>query len=370
MFRRQALCQFAVIRFGVDAVAGLHLVEDVSPECVLRRNRDAWRADGVQFVFSHERGADLLIREDVGPGRMVDREQFHLVEVARFPQFLGDVQQVLTLLCLEFVTVDLEIFPLAPRGDDRFGELQADGGVPQQVGHKRELLTVPRVEIRARPDQLLLFTDVQVRFGRDQVTRNTVGPDHAHDVRLLLRPKAKVRDRPRDDLSQILGTCLQLDRAADPGVIDSLAVVLLVRLDLLREERNVEPSVRVAAVVGEPLGCCRICCEQVLVPVSVDVGDGKRCHSREIDDQRGKLAVDIAAPQPRPLFIQGREIPNSVVVEVERSNAQYGGLIGALGLFHRDHSRSGDLCHYQIQSVWSGSDHVPRTVVVELFDEQ
>ena len=53
MLLRQPLREFAVIGLGVDAVASLHLIEDVSPVSVLRRNGDARRSNRVNRMFGH-----------------------------------------------------------------------------------------------------------------------------------------------------------------------------------------------------------------------------------------------------------------------------------------------------------------------------
>ena len=157
----------------------------------------------MNLVLGNRGGANLLVGEDLSPGRVIDGKELDLVEIVGLPQFGRHAELILAVLRLELVAVELEVFPLAPRRDDILGELQSERRVPQQVGDELESLAIPGEQVRTRTAQFLFFADDFISSRSQQIHRDAIRPQDTHCTGCLTRPQAKVRSRPRDDLSLV-----------------------------------------------------------------------------------------------------------------------------------------------------------------------
>ena len=117
--------------------------------------------------------------------RLIHGNQLDVIEIRGLPQLLGQLQLILPLLRRQLLARNLQILPLARLGQDPFAELQAERGVPKQVGAEYELLAVPRVKIRAGIREQLLLANKRVGYRFEDVLRHAVDPYHPHHVGLL-----------------------------------------------------------------------------------------------------------------------------------------------------------------------------------------
>ena len=305
---------------------------------------------------------------------MIDGEELDLVEVVGLPQFGRHAELILAILRLELVTVDLEVFPLAPRSDDVLGKLQTNRCVPQQIRDKLESLAIPSEQIRTRSSQLLFLADDFVGSWSQEVHRDAIRPQDSHHTGCLAMTKAKVRDRSRDDLSLVARTRFDFDRTTDAHMIGPFADILFTGLPLLGQQLDGEPVVGIATVVRVPLAAFGRRDDDILITIAIHITD-RQSHGR-LQPTRRFLFTDFQRTIEHPTvegdtrFASHREISRAVVVEIEYHDLSQRRVRHTSGLLHRDHSRRRRLCENDVQAVWSRADHIPRTVAVEFLNQQ
>ena len=157
-------------------------------------------------------------------------------------------------------------------------------------------------------------------------------------------------------------------------MIGPFAGILFTGLLLFRQQLDGEPVVGVASLVRVPLAAFRRRHDDILIAVAIHIGD--RQSHRRLQPICRFLSAHFQRPiEQSPVegdarFASDREVSHAVVVEIECHGLGQRRVCHTSGPLQRDHARRRDFCENDVQSVWSRSDHVPRTVAVEFLDEQ
>ena len=130
----------------------------------------------MNLEFRDARRADLFVGVHCHIFGMPDFQQPHRVDVADLPKFLGNEKAVLAIGFEEPITIDFQVLPLATGSLDTIGKLKPDWCRPQTIGEEGVLLSIPRVDIRARAFEFLLKANNFVRLRLNDVLGDAVGP--------------------------------------------------------------------------------------------------------------------------------------------------------------------------------------------------
>ena len=234
-------------------------------------------------LLLHDARNRPLVRDDARALRVIDGHERRLVEERDLPQLLRVVEvEPAIRVGLQDLAVDEE--PLArvrAREVDAVVE-KPDRRAPERVRNEAPDpgLAVFRIHERARALELLDLLHDGSGFLVEQALRHAVRPHGPHDVGLRARAEAEMRGRNPDRARDVQVPRLHLDEAADP------LLVHLARARLQPLENDVQPAVRVSAVVDEDAGLPAGRHEKVEIPVLVDVDGKQRIDVRQVRGER------------------------------------------------------------------------------------
>ena len=223
----QALADALFKRFDKPTVAGAQLLSQIGTALVDRAARKTPLAHGVDLELGKVRRSDFFVGVHLHVGRMVDRDQLDLVEVARLPQFLGELNPVRSFVGSQTISGNPQVFPSTGRSDTAFGRLQSQRRRPQAIREEAELPVGQRVDVRARTLERHALADRHVAPQLHEVLRYAVGPHDADLFGQFPIAQTEMDRRGIDHLRLVPATGTQFDQAADRVVIAASFVVLL-----------------------------------------------------------------------------------------------------------------------------------------------
>ena len=126
----EPLCPLDVKGLGKILIAAEDLAEYITTTRIGCCNRSARVLDRVNLWCRNRGGPDLFIGENLRSRRVVDSKKLELIKVFCLPQLGRHPQWVFVVRLFELSTIDFDVFPLAPWGDNGFGKFEPQRCIP------------------------------------------------------------------------------------------------------------------------------------------------------------------------------------------------------------------------------------------------
>ena len=187
--------EIALESFGIDVIAAQQRFGDVPAGVIVRAHRRNPPLDAEQPELRKRRRFELIVGEDAGRRRVIDRDQFDPIEVGHLTQFFRDANLIAPIFKGErlarnlyvLVVIDRKIFSVARAGAQRRHS--------KHVRDEFKSLAIPGEDHRAGAGQSLCLLDGDglVGFLPGFVLDQPVGPGNAHRVGFRVVPERETQ---------------------------------------------------------------------------------------------------------------------------------------------------------------------------------
>ena len=345
----------------IDAVLAQQRRQHIAPLIVPRGHREDAPVHTEQPEFGEWRRFELLVGEDLGSGRVIHRQQPHLVQVRDLMQLLGDPDLVMPVHLGQRLAGDTHVLIVIHRKILPIARTRPQRRDTQHVGDELESAAVPRENHRAGAGKPRRFCNRQAAPGRlvGLVLDHPIGPGNADRVHAIRAVQAKQQRHSVVELLLVQVSRFDFDLAARSGFeifhagkrdpqpfVPGAGAVQQEMNAAVRGDRR-----KVAAAIGIEIGCGpgtagnhsgrrnrigQAVESQVAIYLAArrKVREAAIFQIRESEGARSQGGLRFKLPvaiveQENPVESQCGQVDRAIVIEIER--AQPGG-IGRKGI--------------------------------------